>query len=131
MADPADFLDYGDDICPRCGENKNLSLGGKSIFCPMIPICRLCCKAEVLVNRIWSTFSDREKLRCEVEQQLQWSLCHIRHEMVLAEAEKDGKRIQEIRQAKQMVLRVPAIIANSTQLEQTFAEFTYSHGQSV
>lgn len=120
MADPADFLDYGEDVCPRCGENRNLALGGRSVFCPIIPICRLCCKAEGLVNRIWTVYENPEKLKYEVEQQLEWSLCHIGHEMILAEAIKDEKRMQELRQTRQMVQRLPEIIANSTQVEYAY-----------
>jgi hypothetical protein len=102
--EPSDFLDHGQETCPRCGELRRLSLGGFSVFCPIIQICRLCVKAEVLVNKFWSNILDPKKLQIEVEQQIQWILRYV----------EQNSHEQGMQKLREMTLKLPDMIARNT-----------------
>ncbi|MGH2611858.1 MAG: hypothetical protein ACRDFB_02275 [Rhabdochlamydiaceae bacterium] len=112
--EPSDFLDHGQETCPRCGELRRLSLGGFSVFCPVIQICRLCVKAEVLVNTFWSHILDPKELQMEIEQQIQWILRYVEQSQYKQDVTKDTPGLQDMEKMREMTLKLPSIIARNT-----------------
>lgn len=108
--EPSDFLDHGQETCPRCGELRRLSLGGFSVFCPVIQICRLCVKAEVLVNKFWNNFLDQKELQVEVERQIQWILRYIEQNLHKQDLIKDKSGLRDMEKLREMTLKLPDII---------------------
>ncbi|MGI0087642.1 MAG: hypothetical protein ACREBI_06740 [Nitrosotalea sp.] len=112
--EPSDFLDHGQETCPRCGELRRLSLGGFSVFCPAIQICRLCVKAEVLVNTFWSNILDPKELQMEIEQQIQWVLRYAEQNQYKQDVTKGTLGLQDMKKLREMTLKLPGIIARNT-----------------
>ncbi|MDE1826491.1 MAG: hypothetical protein KGH83_02735 [Thaumarchaeota archaeon] len=112
--DPSDFLDHGQETCPRCGELRRLSMGGFSVFCPVIQICRLCVKAEVLVNKFWNNILDQKELQVEVERQIQWILRYIEQSLYKQDVTKDKSGLHDMEKLREMTLKLPGIIARKT-----------------
>lgn len=112
--EPSDFLDHGQETCPRCGELRRLSTGGTSIFCPVIQICRLCVKAEVLVNKFWNNILDPEELKVEVKQQIQWILRYVEQNQYEQDVTKDKLSLHDMQKLREMTLKLPDIIARNT-----------------
>jgi hypothetical protein len=112
--EPSDFLDHGQETCPRCGELRRLSLGGFSVFCPVIQICRLCVKAEVLVNKFWSNILDPKKLQIEVEQQIQWILRYVEQNSHEQDVTRDKLGLHDMQKLREMALKLPDMIARNT-----------------
>lgn len=112
--DPSDFLDHGQETCPRCGELRRLCLGGFSIFCPLIQICRLCVKAEVLVNTFWSNILDQNELQMEIEQQIQWILRYAEKNQHKQDVTNDTIGQQDMKKLREMTLKLPGIIARNS-----------------
>lgn len=112
--EPSDFLDHGQETCPRCGELRRLSMGGFSVFCPVIQICRLCVKAEVLVNKFWNHILDQNELQVEVERQIQWILRYIEQNLYKQDVTKDNFSLHEIEKLRKMTLKLPDIIARKS-----------------
>lgn len=112
--EPSDFLDHGQETCPRCGELRRLSLGGFSVFCPVIPICRLCVKAEMLVNKFWNNILDPKELQVEVKQQIQWILRYIEQNQYKQDVTKDKLGLQDMEKLREMTLKLPDTIARNS-----------------
>ena len=112
--EPSDFLDHGQETCPRCGELRMLSLGGFSVFCPVIQVCRLCVKAEVLVNKFWNNILDSKELQVEVERQIQWILRYTEQNLHKQDVAKDKSDLQDVEKLREMTLKLPSIIARKT-----------------
>lgn len=112
--EPSDFLDHGQETCPRCGELRRLSLGGFSVFCPVVQICRLCVKAEVLVNKFWSDILDPKKLQIEVEQQIQWILRYVEQNSREQDVTRDKLDLHDMQKLREMTLKLPVMIARNT-----------------
>lgn len=112
--DPSDFLDHGQETCPRCGELRRLSMGGFSVFCPVIQICRLCVKAEVLVNKFWNNILDQKELQVEVERQIQWILRYIEQNLHKQDVPKDKSGLHDMEKLREMTLKLPSVIARKT-----------------
>ncbi|NHI03146.1 hypothetical protein DYY67_0267 [Candidatus Nitrosotalea sp. TS] len=112
--EPSDFLDHGQETCPRCGELRRLSMGGFSIFCPVIQICRLCVKAEVLVNKFWNNILDQKELQVEVERQIQWILRYIEQNLHTPDVTKDKSGLRDMEKLREMTLKLPGVIARKT-----------------
>ncbi|MDE1872263.1 MAG: hypothetical protein KGH99_02160 [Thaumarchaeota archaeon] len=112
--DPSDFLDHGQETCPRCGELRRLSMGGFSVFCPVIQICRLCVKAEVLVNKFWNNILDQKELQVEVERQIQWILRYIEQNLHKQDVPKDKSSLPDMEKLREMTLKLPGVIARKT-----------------
>lgn len=112
--DPSDFLDHGQETCPRCGELRRLSMGGFSVFCPAIQICRLCVKAEVLVNKFWNNILDQKELQVEVERQIQWILRYIEQNLHKQDVPKDKSSLPDMEKLREMTLKLPSVIARKT-----------------
>ncbi|MGB9003158.1 MAG: hypothetical protein WCC52_05070 [Nitrosotalea sp.] len=112
--EPSDFLDHGQETCPRCGELRRLSMGGFSVFCPVIQICRLCVKAEMLVNKFWNNILDPKELQVEVKQQIQWILRYLEQNQCKQDVAKDKLGLQDMEKLREMTLKLPDIIARNT-----------------
>lgn len=112
--EPSDFLDHGQETCPRCGELRTLSLGGFSVFCPAIPICRLCVKAEMLVNKFWNNILDPKELEVEVKQQIRWILGYIEQNQHKQDVTKDKLGLQDMEKLREMTLKLPDIITRNS-----------------
>ncbi len=108
--EPSDFIDHGQEICPRCGELRNLSLGEVSVFCPVIQICRLCVKAEALVNKFWSNILNPKELQVEVERQIQWILRYAEQNQYKLDVAKDKLGLYDIQKLREMTLKLPLSI---------------------
>jgi hypothetical protein len=112
--EPSDFFDHGQETCPRCGELRRLSMGGFSVFCPVIQICRLCVKAEALVNKFWNNILDPKELQIEVERQIQWILRYTEQNQHKQDETKDKLGLQDMKKLREMALKLPDIIARNT-----------------
>jgi hypothetical protein len=108
--EPSDFIDHGQEICPRCGELRNLSLGGVSVFCQVIQICRLCVKAEVLVNKFWSNILNPKELQVEVERQIRWILRYAEQNQYKLDVAKDKLGLYDMQKLQEMTLKLPSSI---------------------
>ena len=112
--EPSDFLDHGQETCPRCGELRRLSLGGFSVFCSAIPICRLCVKAEMLANKFWNNILDPKELQVEVKQQIQWILRYVEQNSHERDVTRDKLGLHDMQKLREMTLKLPVMIARNT-----------------